>query len=60
MTLKIYRRNFFELAQQEQLDANKAKGAAICKAKLWKVDKAIKIISEEREKSFWIMAKGAK
>jgi hypothetical protein len=55
-----HRRNPSEQAWQEYLEANKAKGAAISKAKRRCFEKAIEKASKEGGKSFWRLAKWAK
>jgi hypothetical protein len=55
-----HRRNPTVLAQQENLEANKAKGAAIRQAKRQCLEETIEKACKERGKSFWRLAKWAK
>ncbi len=55
-----HRRNPNELARQEYLEANKAKGAAIRQAKRKCFEEAIENVCKEGGKSFWRLAKWAK
>ncbi len=55
-----HRRNPTELAQQEYLEAHKAKGAAIRQAKRKCFEEAIEYAFKEEGKSFWRLAKWAK
>ncbi len=55
-----HRRNPHELAWQEYLEANKAKGAAISKAKKQCFEEVIEKESKEEGKSLWRLAKWAK
>ncbi len=53
-------RNPTELAQQEYLEANRAKGAAIRQAKRQCFEEAIENACKEGGKGFWRLAKWAK
>ncbi len=57
---KRHRRNPKELAGQEYLEANRAKGAAIREAKGQCFEEAIGNACKEGGKSFWRLAKWAK
>ncbi len=58
--LRQHRRNLSELSWQQYLETNKAKEAAISKAKRWSFEEAIENASKEGGKSFWRLAKWAK
>ncbi len=53
---KRHRRNPTELARQEYLEANRAKGAAIRQAKRQCYEEAIENACKEGGKSFWRLA----
>jgi hypothetical protein len=54
--LRHHRRNLSDLSWQQYIDANKAKRAAISKAKRRCFEEAIENTSKEGGKSFWRLA----